>query len=125
MDPNIQGSMAEYAVALEFMKLGYIVSKPLLDSCRYDLVVDTGSKKVKIQVKSKKQNAWKQKGRKGIQMMLDRNKPYNLHEVDFFVIYIADHKGFYVIKNDGKMKSVKITPGGKYKFNFNNFALIN
>tara|TARA_Y100000114_G_C11679782_1_gene288014 strand:- start:242 stop:619 length:378 start_codon:yes stop_codon:yes gene_type:complete len=125
MDPNIQGSMAEYAVALEFMKLGYIVSKPLLDSCRYDLLVDTGSRIVKIQVKSKKQNAWKQKGRKGIQMMLDRHKPYNLNQVDFFAVYVADHGGFYIIKNDGKMKSVKITPGGKYKINFNNFASIN
>mgnify|MGYP000617569243 FL=1 len=84
MDPNIQGSMAEYAVALEFMKLGYIVSKPLLDSCRYDLLIDTGSRIVKIQVKSKKQNAYKQKGREGIQMMLDRNKPYDLDQVDFF-----------------------------------------
>ncbi len=124
MNCNIQGAHAEYSVALKFMELGFIVSKPLLDSSRYDLLVDTGSRIVKIQVKSKKQNCFVQKGRKGIQMMLSRDKPYKLNEVDYFAVYVPDHGGFYIVKNNGKIKSIKITPGGKYKLNFNNFAVI-
>ena len=125
MNCNLQGCHAEYSVALKFMELGYIVSKPMIDSCRYDLLVDTGSRIVKIQVKSKKPNAYTQENRTGIQMMLDRHRPYDLNEVDYFAILVHEHGGFYNVKNDSKMKSVKITPGGKYKKNFNNFASIN
>lgn len=83
MNCNLQGCHAEYSVALKFMELGYIVSKPMIDSCRYDLLVDTGSRIVKIQVKSKKPNAYTQENRTGIQMMLDRHRPYDLNEVDY------------------------------------------
>ncbi len=125
MNCNIQGAHAEYGVALKFMELGYIVSKPMLDSSRYDLLVDTGSKIIRIQVKSKKENCFVSPGRSGINVMLTRGKCYTKNEVDYFAIYVPDHNGFYIIKNNGHKKSIKITPGGKYKKNFNNFALIN
>lgn len=46
------GEITEQQVALEFLKLGYLVSKPLVQSSRYDFVVDINHKLYKIQVKT-------------------------------------------------------------------------
>ena len=46
------GEITEQQVALEFLKLGYLVSKPLVQSSRYDFIVDINHKLYKIQVKT-------------------------------------------------------------------------
>lgn len=54
------GEITEQQVALEFLKLGYLVSKPLVQSSRYDFIVDINHKLYKIQVKTGtfKENAY-------------------------------------------------------------------
>lgn len=46
------GEITEQQVALAFLQLGILVSKPLVQSSRYDFVVDINSKLYKIQVKT-------------------------------------------------------------------------
>lgn len=46
------GEITERQVALEFLKLGYLVSKPLVQSSRYDFIVDINHKLYKVQVKT-------------------------------------------------------------------------
>lgn len=46
------GEITEQQVALEFLKLGYLVSKPLVQSSRYDFIVDINHNLYKIQVKT-------------------------------------------------------------------------
>ena len=46
------GEITEQQVALEFLKLGYLISKPLVQSSRYDFIVDINHKLYKIQVKT-------------------------------------------------------------------------
>ena len=54
------GEITEQQVALEFLKLGFLVSKPLVQSSRYDFIVDINHKLYKIQVKTGtlKENAY-------------------------------------------------------------------
>ena len=54
------GEITEQKVALEFLKLGILVSKPLVQSSRYDFIVDINNKLYKIQVKTGtfKENAY-------------------------------------------------------------------
>ena len=55
------GEITEQQVALEFLKLGYLISKPLVQSSRYDFIVDINHKLYKIQVKTstpKEENAF-------------------------------------------------------------------
>lgn len=47
------GDYAELKVAAEFMKKGFIVSRPLAEYAAYDLIVDTGEKMLRIQVKAR------------------------------------------------------------------------
>lgn len=46
------GEITERQVAIEFLKLGYLVSKPLVQSSKYDFIVDINHKLYKIQVKT-------------------------------------------------------------------------
>ena len=46
------GEITEQQVGLEFLKLGYLVSKPLVQSSRYDFIVDINHKLYKVQVKT-------------------------------------------------------------------------
>lgn len=54
------GEITEQKVALEFLKLGILVSKPLVQSSKYDFIVDINHKLYKIQVKTGtfKENAY-------------------------------------------------------------------
>ena len=53
MDTNLTGTITELKCKLYFLELGYIVSTP--DSpTRYDFILDTGEKLLKIQVKTSK-----------------------------------------------------------------------
>ncbi len=99
-----------------------MISMPLLDSSAYDCILDNGSKLLKIQIKAiykkakvRNKNKWKINLRNG-------DNFYNLNDVDFFAIYHADLNGFFIIPNN-KQKSLVINANGKYKNNFNNFAL--
>ena len=54
------GEITEQQVALEFLKQGILLSKPLVQSSRYDFVADIKNKLYKIQVKTGnfKENAY-------------------------------------------------------------------
>jgi hypothetical protein len=48
---------------------------------------------------------------------------YEKKYVDYFALWDERHNGFFIIPNLGQT-SLKLNPNGKYKENFNNFALI-
>jgi hypothetical protein len=54
LNSHFIGEITEQQVALEFLKLGYLVSKPLVQCSRYDFIVDINHKLYKIQVKTSK-----------------------------------------------------------------------
>ena len=49
-----QGDIGEARAIYEYTKRGYVVSSPLHDSAKYDLIVDDGTKLSKVQVKTSK-----------------------------------------------------------------------
>jgi len=46
------GEITEQEVVLEFLKLGILISKPLVQSSRYDFIADVNNHLYKIQVKT-------------------------------------------------------------------------
>jgi hypothetical protein len=46
------GHLTEQKCFVKCLEMGCMVSKPLFDSARYDFILDTGKKLLKIQVKS-------------------------------------------------------------------------
>jgi hypothetical protein len=55
IDVNVrkkQGNLGVARAVYEYTKLGYVVLAPMSDSEKYDLVIDTGSELLKVQVKT-------------------------------------------------------------------------
>ena len=52
LNSHFIGEITEQQVALEFLKLGILISKPLVQSSRYDFIVDINNNLYKIQVKT-------------------------------------------------------------------------
>ena len=83
------GEITEQQVAIEFLKLGILVSKPLVQSSRYDFIVDINHQLYKVQVKTstpKENNAYIQfatsTSHTNTQGTL--NLTYSEEDVDFF-----------------------------------------
>tara|TARA_Y100000114_G_C11525348_1_gene215451 strand:+ start:124 stop:498 length:375 start_codon:yes stop_codon:yes gene_type:complete len=123
VSPNQKGCFAEYHFATTAMRHGFRVSKPLLDSSKYDCILEKSGKLTKIQIKYL--GIQRYKHGKSVQVTLKRKgkKTYELEFVDFFALWHEAKNGFYIIRNIGQ-KSFKFTDNGKYSKNFNNFDLI-
>lgn len=52
MNTQVQGAITEQKCFLKCIEYGYQVSKPLFDNARYDFILDTGIKLLKIQIKT-------------------------------------------------------------------------
>ena len=97
-----KGDIAEQAVILQALRLGWGVCKPIGDRMPYDLVFDVNGYLLKIQVKS----AWLDLKRGNYVVDTRRTKTnrrvmlrdtYSLTDFDFAVVYLDALHIFYVI----------------------------
>ena len=88
LNSHFIGEITEQQVATEFLKLGILVSKPLVQSSRYDFIVDINHKLYKIQVKTGtfKENAYLEfaTSTSHTNTRGTLNISYSENEVDFF-----------------------------------------
>jgi PD-(D/E)XK endonuclease len=98
-DTKSIGELSELIVALELARAGYLVSMPLGENQRYDLVVDDGDKVSRVQVKTGRLrngvilfNTYSSHcHRKGVAC-----KPYT-DQIDFFGVYCRDTSSVYLV----------------------------
>jgi len=123
MTHNQKGCFAEYHFASTAISLGYNVCTPLMNSSYYDCILEKDGKMFKIQVKY----LGKDRLRRGNSMQITLRRTglpsYEKKYVDYFALWDEYNNGFFIIPNLGQT-SLKININGKYKNNFNNFALI-
>tara|TARA_R110000796_G_scaffold69184_2_gene158011 strand:+ start:1124 stop:1492 length:369 start_codon:yes stop_codon:yes gene_type:complete len=117
VDVNQIGCLAEYKFFVLCMELGFIISKPTLDSCVYDCVVDNGKRLYKVQVKSR---SLSDDGRKNKILQWGSNK-YKSNDFDYYAIYLHQSDDWLIIQNVGQI-SMRLNKDNKEKFN--NFALL-
>jgi hypothetical protein len=89
------GEQAEAAFLNKATSLGLTVSKPWGDSERYDLIVGSGSRLSRVQVKST-QYEYPAKHRYSIRN-LHHGTLYTEEEIDFLVVYIVPLNIWYII----------------------------
>jgi len=97
MNENLQkGALTEQKCILKCIELGLTVSKPVFDNARYDLIIDTGTKLLKVQVKTSR---WTNEAHeafcfncKSTHAVSDGNKimPYTKDEIDVFMTERAE-----------------------------------
>ena len=124
MDSNSKGAYAEYMFACECLKHGFYPSFPILDSSVYDVLVDTGSNVIKVQVKYVSSKPIDNSSYVFISLKKGNKNKYCKSKVDYFAIYSEYFNGFFMIKNKGNMNSLGLdsTKGSKYASGFNNFS---
>jgi hypothetical protein len=122
VDRNQLGCLAEYKFSVKAIENGFNVSMPLLDSSPYDCILERNLKLYKIQVKNV--SAERKFNGDSIHLVLRRTADYyTTEEVDYFAVYFTVLDGFFIIPNF-QQRSLRLSISGKYKDNFNNFALI-
>ncbi len=101
MDTKLKGDIAEQSVLLFALKMGWGVSKPIVDRLPYDLILDVDGKLVRIQVKSAwldtvKQNYVVDNRRTKTNRRQMVRSSYSVEDFDFALVYIDDIDVFYV-----------------------------
>lgn len=112
------GAIAEMTFILEVMKKGLIPSRPCFEGCAYDLIVDNGKNRHRIQVKStfSKGPVYKMEAIRSN----DMSKPYTPDDCDYIVFYVDNIKSFYIIPIEDmkEVRKLSLTPGSiKSKWN--------
>ena len=92
------GDLGELAFVLAATSKGLPVAKPFGDCRRYDLIVDSGRRLLRIQVKS----AFSRSNRGSYQVQASRHTaptrlPYSADEIDFVAAYIAPRDIWYLV----------------------------
>ncbi len=102
---KLKGDIAEQAVILKALQMGWEVAKPIGDRLPYDLIIDLSGKLIKIQVKS----AWFDEAKKNYVVDNRRTKTnrrvmkreaYSSNDFDFAILYIEDLQVFYIMPVD-------------------------
>lgn len=105
---QIAGALTEQKCFLKCLEHGFYVSKPLFDNARYDFILDTGKKLLKIQIKTAH---WSNNERTGFTFNGysqhatgngNKRMKYTNKEIDFFMtefqnifyLYPAQETGF-------------------------------
>jgi len=105
------------------MEQGYHVSMPLLDSSVYDVIVDTGKRLVKVQIKATYKEPTDRKNSVHVSIARINGREYKVSDIDFLAIYSHYFKGFFVFKYNKIMSALRLNPDGLHKSKFNNFDL--
>ena len=108
-----RGEVAGAAFLAKASSLGFAVAKPWGDSERYDFILDSGGKFLRIQVKSTerfaearyrvKTSGWKD--------------TYTRDEIDFIVVYLVPEDLWYIVPIEAAVsrKGLRFYPHGKSK----------
>lgn len=100
-DTRIKGEITELKCQLFCLKQGYIVSKPVLDNARYDLLLDYNGRFYRIQIKTSRWMSEEHEGFvfncKSQHSISGGNKimKYTPEEIDFFMTEFNDE--FYLV----------------------------
>jgi hypothetical protein len=111
-----RGNISESILLQAYLKAGLIVSIPFGSGAPYDLMVDTGKRTYKIQVKT----GWYRKGcinfrgrRRVREAAPYRSRAYTAQELDYFAIYYPPTDSIYVVPHastSGSDGSLRLSP---------------
>ena len=96
LSTQFKGDITELLVAAHLLELGYIVSKPLTQDSKYDLIVDIQHKLIRLQVKTARLNnsigeSIKFNCRSTTNNVREcKQRYYSIEDVDYFATYWKD-----------------------------------
>ena len=97
MDTRIVGELTELKCQLYCLEQGYIVSKPIVDNARYDLLLDYNGKIYRIQIKTAR---WMSEEHEGI--VFNCKSQHSISEGNKIMKYTPDEIDFFMTEFEGK-----------------------
>jgi len=119
MNSTVLGCFAEYLFCVECLKRDINVSMPLSAGSVYDIVIESKGVLLKVQVKSHQTGDFNNMD--AIKVNFTAKRKYSTDEVDFFAIYVKKFNGFFIFKNNGERRSIRLSLTNKHSNFFNNF----
>jgi hypothetical protein len=116
-DCKERGEWAELCFMAKAAGMGMLVSKPLDDSCRYDVLVEAGGRILRVQVKSTIYR--RREGEYSLNVMGPGRKRYKKGTVDFFAVYLIPVDEWYIIPYKALRKTLTLhfrSVGGRQKY---------
>lgn len=108
-----RGEWVELCFMAKAAGMGMQVSKPLGESCRYDVLVEAGGRILRVQVKS---TMYRRRGNEySLNVMGPGRKRYKAGSVDFFAVYLIPEDAWYILPYAalGKKLTLHFVPGGR------------
>lgn len=104
MQTSHKGNASEARVIAAYIEAGFIVSLPFGGGAPYDLIVDTGRRLLRVQVKTGRLRngcvlfpTLRHSGRDSL------GRRYQIGEFDIFAVFCPDNDGIYVFPHDGQL----------------------
>ena len=122
-----QGDIAELKFMLLNKELGYTVSKPFGEDCKYDVIVDIGTELQRVQVKSTRNK--ETTNRKDCYNCLvcsghNSKQRYTVESIDYIAIYVIPEDAWYKIPiKEVRGKTVKLYPHRKTNHTYEKFRI--
>jgi hypothetical protein len=92
-----QSELSELSFQVKAVEKGLIVSRPISDNYKYDLIVDNGIDLQRIQVKSCSYMYRKNAYKVSIGHGASNKKSYDKKMIDFYAVYLVDFSAWYII----------------------------
>jgi len=119
-DTKTKGALTVLEFAYECVKRGATVSEPIGDNSRYDLIVDSGTRLSRVQVKKANDQGGGVFSVNGTRKVSGKSVPYVLGELDCLVTRAGN--SWFFFPEPHKLKSIfQVRPGAAvaaYTWNF-------
>jgi hypothetical protein len=113
-----RGEWAELCFMAKAAGMGMAVSRPFGDSQRYDVLVESGGRIVRVQVKS---TIYRRRGNEySLNVMGPQRKKYKTGTVDYFAVYLIPDEEWYIIPYEALGEHLTLHfiagGGGRHKY---------
>jgi PD-(D/E)XK endonuclease len=119
-----RGEIAEALFLAKAATMGFGLATPWGDSLKYDMIVDTGGRLFRVQVKSAHRVSASKGGGYHVRACSHRRRPYRASEIDLLVAYVVPLDAWYLFPPRAfvRMKSMRLFPKpGKKKSKFEEY----
>ena len=110
VETNGKGNLSESKVLTAYLEAGFIVSLPFGGGAPYDLMVDTGRRILKVQVKTGRlRNGCILFPTQRFSGHTGKGRSYSPGEIDIFAVYCPDNERIYILPlgnypTDGRLR---------------------
>ena len=130
LSTQFKGTITELQVASYLLTLGYVVSQPLVQDSKYDLIVDINHKLIRLQVKTARENIKATSG-KAITFNCRsttnnvrecKQRYYSQEDIDYFATYWDKECFLIPVKECSAEKTIWLTqpinPASTYAYDY-------